>query len=428
MQITSSAKAQEARHRWEIAWPLILLSVVALANNIDWNSLYSLAGTVQHQFHLSDTQLAMIENSPVLLSAIFGVLIAAYADRSHRLRIVAFGMLVWAGLTGLRGLANSFVPLLVLCALSGIGYGSFAAPSTSLLCDLYSPQVRSQVLGFQGAAQYLGSFLGFLLPGLLLLILDWRLIFVAVAAFALIFFVPLLRLREPARGALEGYAHQPEESWWINNWQGVSSLFRTEGGRVAVFGLGIQALSIGAIGSFLAIFLTRYFVLPPSAADDVVALVVFIIVFGAAGGGILAGSLRKRVGVGSYAVVAGAATFALGLLFTLAVVLYAFLGLLWFTMLTVVCGVLLGITLAPLSALVGDKTSPAHRSLAYAVQLFVATLFQACGGIGLGIISDRLHSLQGAYVLFSIVLIAVGIWMILRFRAIQDETGKESQA
>src|ERR1700756_2980396 len=100
---------------------VVLLTVAGFINFIDRGSLATAAPLVLDEFALSNAQLGL------LLSAFFwsyapGQLPAGWlAERLDARRVIAAGLAMWGVATALTGLASSFMMLLVLRVMLGVG-------------------------------------------------------------------------------------------------------------------------------------------------------------------------------------------------------------------------------------------------------------------------------------------------------------------
>jgi MFS family permease len=88
--------------------------------------------------------------------------------------------------------------------------------------------------------------------------------------------------------------------------------------------------------------------------------------------------------------------------------------------LSVLSGFLLGATLAPLGALVGDVIRANRRSYAYATQTTVAKLIGVSAAPLLGGLSVALGNLQLAMILFAIPLLLAGLLLFSRQKAVSQ--------
>lgn len=420
----SSPTTSQAEKLPLLRWPLALFSLIALLYHTEATSSLALGPLFHQDFHLTDMQVALTTNAGVLFGALVAVPLALFADthRQARLPFLALGMLVWGGITGLRGTAQDFYTLLLLSAPSGIGLASSAAPSSDLMCDMYPSALRSQALGILSAGQALGTLLGFLLPATLTRFLNWRLLFFLFAACALLLFLPLARLRltQPVASP-----QPPPLAWWRSLREGTQHILHSRGVRVGISGYSAQAFSIGGIATFLPLFLVRYYASSPANADSLVAVVIVALLLGTVAGGFVDAALGRRFGVGSHTLVAGGATLLLGLFFGVALLLPS---LLLFVLLSVASGLLLGITTAPLLALIGTVVEARHRNYAYALQMALAALGQVLGALVVGELADQVHNLQLALLLFSGVVLLVGGWIASQSRSLARSQEKISLA
>jgi sugar phosphate permease len=115
------------------------------------------------------------------------------ADRISRKTVVSLGVALWSIASFATGLVNSFVSLIGIRAVLGVGEGSYYPSGTPLLAAYYAPARRPQVFARWTVGALLGAAVGFLaagffsdgeawrsafyftgLPGLVLAFLLWR--------------------------------------------------------------------------------------------------------------------------------------------------------------------------------------------------------------------------------------------------------------
>ncbi|MFM0287943.1 spinster family MFS transporter [Paraburkholderia megapolitana] len=179
-------------------------------------------------FHLTDSQWGLLSGPPfAMFYAVMGLPFAAWADRSKRVGILAFCIVVWSVMAASCGLAGGFLMLFIFRMGVAVGEAGCGPVSNSLIGDYFKPAERPKVLsiwalgipvgivtanllggaiaGLHGAAASNGgSGTGFahLLLGILGVHVEgWRLAFVLVAAPGLLI-APLVyfSVKEPPRG------------------------------------------------------------------------------------------------------------------------------------------------------------------------------------------------------------------------------------
>jgi len=186
-----------------------LLTLAAFINYVDRGNLATAGPLIRDQFVLSNTQLGL------LLSAFFwsyapGQLPAGWlAERLDARRVLAVGLAVWGVATALTGLASSFMLLLVLRVMLGLGESVMYPASFKILaCEALEGQ-RGRVNGFLAAGQIAGPAFGTFAGGLLMAWLGWRVVFVVLGCASLLWLWPWLKtprsaVPQPLSGAAGG--------------------------------------------------------------------------------------------------------------------------------------------------------------------------------------------------------------------------------
>jgi MFS family permease len=130
-------------------------------------------------------------------------------DRFSVYRLMAVGILLWAGSTLLMGFAGGFASLLVLRIMLGVGESISFPGSSKIIARHVAPEGRGAANAAVAAGIALGPAVGTLAGGLILGTLGWRAIFFAFGVVTLIWLLPWQRtvsaledpeIREPALG------------------------------------------------------------------------------------------------------------------------------------------------------------------------------------------------------------------------------------
>jgi len=203
--------------------PLLILFLVNVLNFYDRQVLGAVFEPLRREFHLSDTDLGGLTTVFTLLYAVAGLPLGRLADRSSRRKLLAAGVSLWAGLTGLGALAVNYGMLLVTRLGVGVGEAVCAPAAASWIGDLVpAPRRTGALAGFMMAVP-VGGFLSFAVGGPVAQAFGWR-VALAVAALPAVALVPLLlRLPEPRRepGAMESASASATvlasipAFWWI---------------------------------------------------------------------------------------------------------------------------------------------------------------------------------------------------------------------
>lgn len=186
---------------------LVFLMLLNTLNMVDRNLLASFGPQVVADLNLSDSEFGLLTGIIfVFFYSIMGLVMGLLADRYHRPRLIAVGLVVWSALTAYSGIAKNFLQLAVARVFIGVGESCLAPTSMSLLSDLYPPHKR----GLVSAIYYLGPSLGaggsFIVAGVLGPQLGWRNCFLIMGALGLALALPLLLMKDVPRGAKDTIA------------------------------------------------------------------------------------------------------------------------------------------------------------------------------------------------------------------------------
>ena len=189
----------------------LCVGILALAytfNFLDRQILSLLAEPVRRELHLSDTQIGLLT---VFAFALFytlcGLPIAWFADRSHRVRIIAAACACWSLFSAASGLAGSFLQLAVARMGVGIGEAGGTTPSYAVISDYFPPAERGRALAIFSLGVPFGIAVGAALGGGVAAAYGWRAAFYAVGLPGVVIALLILTMvREPIRGIQDGAA------------------------------------------------------------------------------------------------------------------------------------------------------------------------------------------------------------------------------
>src|SRR5271168_554306 len=114
-------------------YALFVLFVINLLNFFDRQLPGALAEPIRKEFHLSDTTLGLLGTVATLMYALVGLPLGRMADKWSRTRIIAAGTALWSLLTGVSGLAQTYMLLFVSRVGVGLGEATCAPAGQSLI-------------------------------------------------------------------------------------------------------------------------------------------------------------------------------------------------------------------------------------------------------------------------------------------------------
>jgi branched-chain amino acid transport system ATP-binding protein len=190
----------------EAAFPLVVLFGLNAVDELDRTAFGILLPEIREDFGIDiTTALSLVALASVAALAL-QVPIAQYADRSKRVPLAVVGALVWAGFSGMTGLATGLILLTIARSGSSLGKAVIDPTHNSLIADYYPIEVRSKVFSTHRAANAVGAFVGPLSAGMLAYAFGWRAPFLIFVIPTVIFALLALGLREPVRGRWERQA------------------------------------------------------------------------------------------------------------------------------------------------------------------------------------------------------------------------------
>jgi MFS family permease len=223
---------------------LVVLFLVNVLNFYDRQTLAAILEPLRHEFSLSDTQLGGLFTLFTIVFALAGLPLGKLADTRNRRGLLATGIGVWTGLTGLAGLAASYAMLLATRLGVGIGEAVCTPAATSWIGDLVPASRRARAMAGFMMAVPVGIMLSSAISGPVAQAHGWRMAMALAAIPGLVLAPAVLWLREPERPRLqavgEDSASLPAVFWWI-----------AASGAVVNFALY-------SFSTFLPAFLTRY--------------------------------------------------------------------------------------------------------------------------------------------------------------------------
>lgn len=200
-------------------YALGVLVLVYMLNFIDRNILSILANDIKADLGLTDADLGFLYGTAFgVFYALFGIPLGRLADSWHRIRLMTIGLALWSLMTALSGFARNGVAL--GAARIGVGVGeATASPSAySLISDWFPKKMRGTALAIYSGGLYLGAGISLGIGGLVveqwndaypgggpLGLVGWQAAFMAVGIPGLLLAAWVLTLREPVRGAIEGF-------------------------------------------------------------------------------------------------------------------------------------------------------------------------------------------------------------------------------
>ena len=402
---------------------LTLLTVTYFFSYMDRQILSILLEPIKADLGVSDTQLGLLTGLAfAVFYAVLGIPVARLADRHNRVNIIAISLALWSVMTGLCGLAQNFLQLLLARIGVGVGEAGSSPPSHSMIADLYPPEKRSGAMGIYSLGVVFGAGFGTLIGGLLAAAYGWRIAIIAVAipgvilAVVLKMFVvePRRGLSDPVRAAAAGVAQASVANSTILD--GFKALWANPAARHLVMAVTVTSLIGYAITAWSPSFFMRSYGLGLREIAVIIALLATV-AGGTSGvvGGRIADFVGKRHGVQAQAWLVASLKLAA---FPFAIAVYLTNDLAWALGLYAVAILLQNSYIGPTFALIQGQAPLRMRALWAAITLLVINLIGlGAGPTAIGMLSDYYRPMAGDHSLryALLTMCAVTPWAIYHY-------------
>jgi MFS transporter, Spinster family, sphingosine-1-phosphate transporter len=236
---------------------LALLLAINLFNYIDRYILAAVEPLISDHFFGVADETAQAKTgslatffllSYMVLAPVFG----AMSDRFSRWMIVAGGVAVWSLASGWSGLSTTFAMLVVSRICVGVGEAAYGPAAPTIISDMYPIERRGLMLSFFYLAIPVGSALGYVIGGYLGKHYSWRAPFYAVVVPGLILAALCLLMRDPRTLTGVSAAHKPKLKW-----RDVLGLFRIKSYVLNTAAMTAMTFAIGGIAFWLPRYLYK---------------------------------------------------------------------------------------------------------------------------------------------------------------------------
>ena len=174
-----------------------LLSLALAINYIDRGAMPTAALQIRHDLSLSPQDYGILFSAFWYIYSWVQIPVGALAERYGAHRVLAAGLVIWAGATMLMGAAVGFWSLLLVRLMLGLGE-SVGFPCVSKLLACVVPLASlGRANGIVGLGYLMAPGIGILIAGMLIATVGWRVMFVALGAASLLWLVPWSRAKLP---------------------------------------------------------------------------------------------------------------------------------------------------------------------------------------------------------------------------------------
>lgn len=166
---------------------LMLLFLTWIINYLDKNSMSVALVPISKEYNLTTTQAGMVISTFFLAYAIMQLIGGYLTDRYGSKKVILVSLSFWSIFTIVTGFAWSFIALLVIRFIFGLGEGSFPTASSVTLAENFPKEQRGRAKGVLSASTAIGSILSAIIAAALIESVGWKNMFVIFGVIGIIF-------------------------------------------------------------------------------------------------------------------------------------------------------------------------------------------------------------------------------------------------
>jgi predicted MFS family arabinose efflux permease len=274
------------------AW-IVFAVVFALMvfDYVDRQVIVSMFPHLKTQWKLSDSALGGLVSVISITVAIGAVPLSLLADRWSRVKSIFVMALAWSIATIACAFAQSYMQLLLLRGVVGVGEAAYGTAGAALLAGLFPERMRTTILGAFLGAGIVGSVAGVMLGGFVGTHYGWQAGFGIVGlpgvALAILF---LALVRDDASVAPPRAAN--DDPMTIRAI--AKALFKPRSLLITCIAAGLQLLVVSTFWAWMPSFFNREYGLAPDRAGMQAGLVVLLGGVGSVLASLVADRLRPR--------------------------------------------------------------------------------------------------------------------------------------
>lgn len=405
---------------WYRNYVLGLLFLTYVLNVIDRSPVLGVSlQFIKEEFGASDTQLGLLSGLAfTLFYSTMGIPIAALADRSSRVNVLAVSVAVWSGMTALCGAAVNFGMLFFTRVGTAVGEAGGSPPSHSLISDYFPKSERGRAFATFALGVPIGTAIGNYIAGQSIQAFGWRTTFMLVGLPGiLVALLVRLTIKEPPRGFADGVSTAAARGKAPGMLDALRVMWQIRSFRHLSLAAALHSVAWYAGSSWNATFLIRSHQMTAAETGNWLTLFSAVGAIGTFLGGYLSDRLSVRFNNDRrwYMWVPGIATLSMvPFQFGAYLVDAPWLAFSSFSIMMLLAAVFFGPSFAMTQALASLRM----RSVATSLLLFVQTMI----GYGLGPwvtgrMSDMLNPSYGVHSLrYALVIIGlVNIWAAVHY-------------
>jgi len=168
-----------------------------IVNYLDKLSMNVAIIPIAEEFQLNETQAGLIISVFFMSYAVMQLVGGFLSDKYGARRMILISVVLWSIFTIMTGFAWSFISLIAIRLLFGIGEGSFPAASSLAIADNFPKAERGRAKSTLTAATTVGSMISAIVAAALIMSIGWRNLFFIFGTLGFFLTIALYFLLKP---------------------------------------------------------------------------------------------------------------------------------------------------------------------------------------------------------------------------------------
>lgn len=168
-----------------------------IVNYLDKLSMNVAIIPIAEEFHLNETQAGLVISVFFMSYAVMQLVGGFLSDKYGARSMILISVVLWSIFTIMTGFAWSFISLIAIRLLFGIGEGSFPAASSLAIADNFPKAERGRAKSTLTAATTVGSMISAIVAAALIMSIGWRNLFFIFGTLGFFLTIALYFLLKP---------------------------------------------------------------------------------------------------------------------------------------------------------------------------------------------------------------------------------------
>jgi MFS family permease len=160
---------------------IVLFAAVLALNGADAATVGAIAPQLEASLHIGNADVGLLGSVSLLVGAIFTIPIGLLVDRTRRMPLLAFTVVLWSLASLLSAFAGGFETLLLTRLALGAVAASAGPAIASLTGDYFAAGERGRIWSYILVGEATGTAFGFIVSGFMASAIGWRAAFVVLA-------------------------------------------------------------------------------------------------------------------------------------------------------------------------------------------------------------------------------------------------------